>query len=73
MIPIIFPKEQAGPVLGWTSAVAAYGAYFIPKIFATQIKAGTPEYALYAFALYYASCLAVNWWFYARKNAEIRC
>ncbi len=27
MIPIIFPKEQAGPVLGWTSAVAAYGAY----------------------------------------------
>ena len=73
MIPIIFPKEQAGPVLGWTSAIAAYGAYFIPKIFATQIKAGTPEYALYGFAAYYASCLAVNWWFYARKNAEIKC
>ena len=73
MIPIIFPKEQAGPVLGWTSAVAAYGAYLIPKVFATQIKAGTPEYALYGFALYYVSCLAVNWWFYARKNAEIKC
>lgn len=73
MIPIIFSKEQAGPVLGWTSAIAAYGAYFIPKIFATQIKAGTPEYALYGFALYYASCLGVNWWFYARKNAEIKC
>ena len=26
MIPIIFSKEQAGPVLGWTSAIAAYGA-----------------------------------------------
>ncbi len=73
MIPIIFSKEQAGPVLGWTSAIAAYGAYLIPKIFATQIKAGTPEYALYGFAVYYASCLAVNWWFYARKNAEIKC
>ena len=73
MIPIIFSKEQAGPVLGWTSAIAAYGAYLIPKIFATQIKAGTPEYALYGFAVYYASCLAVNWWFYARKNAEIPC
>ena len=48
-------------------------AYLIPKIFATQIKAGTPEYALYGFAGYYASCLAVNWWFYARKNAEIKC
>lgn len=73
MIPIIFSKEQAGPVLGWTSAIAAYGAYLIPKIFATQIKAGTPEYALYGFAVYYVSCLAVNWWFYARKNAEIQC
>ena len=73
MIPIIFSKEHAGPVLGWTSAIAAYGAYPIPKIFATQIKAGTPEYALFGFAAYYASCLALNWWFYARKNAEIHC
>ena len=73
MIPIIFSKEQAGPVLGWTSAIAAYGAYFIPKIFGTQIEAKTPEYALYGFAAYYATCLWVNWWFYARKNAEIKC
>lgn len=73
MIPIIFSKEQAGPVLGWTSAVAAYGAYLIPTIVGTQIKAGTPEYALYGFALYYASCLLVNWWFYLRPGAEIRC
>ena len=73
MVPIIFEKAQAGPVLGWTSAVAAYGAFLIPKIFATQIKAGTPEYALYGFAVYYASCLLVNWWFYARKGAEIPC
>jgi len=73
MIPIIFPKEQAGPVLGWTSAIAAYGAYIIPKVFGTQIKAGTPEYALYGFAAYYGTCLVVNWWFYARKNAEVPC
>ena len=73
MVPMIFSKAQAGPVLGFTSAIAAYGAFLIPKIFATQIKAGTPEYALYAFALYYLSCLAVNWWFYARKGAEKPC
>ncbi len=73
MIPIIFRKEQAGPVLGWTSAVAAYGAFIIPKVFGGQIKTGTPEYALYGFAVYYVSCLVVNWWFYARKGAEIRC
>jgi NNP family nitrate/nitrite transporter-like MFS transporter len=73
MIGVIFDKDQRGPVLGWTSAIAAYGAYLIPKIFATQIQAGTPQYALYGFAAYYATCLIVNWWFYARKNAEIPC
>jgi NNP family nitrate/nitrite transporter-like MFS transporter len=73
MIAVIFDKKQAGPVLGWTSAIAAYGAFLIPKIFATQIKAGTPEIALYGFSVYYLSCLGVNWWFYARKNAETPC
>ena len=73
MIPIIFKPELAGPVLGWTSAVAAYGAFLIPRIFGGQITAGTPEYALYGFAGYYVTCLAVNWWFYARKDAEIPC
>ena len=73
MIGVIFDKDIRGPVLGWTSAIAAYGAYLIPKIFGTQIKAGTPQYALYGFAVYYATCLVVNWWFYARKGAEIPC
>ncbi len=73
MIPIIFPKEQAGPVLGWTSAIAAYGAFLIPTVFATQIKSGTPEYAMYGFVVYYVSCLLVNWWYYARRGAEIVC
>jgi NNP family nitrate/nitrite transporter-like MFS transporter len=73
MVPMIFSKEMAGPVLGWTSAIAAYGAFLIPKIFATQIQSGTPEYALYGFAVYYLSCLLVNWWFYARKGAETPC
>ena len=73
MIGVIFTKDVRGPVLGWTSAIAAYGAYLIPKIFATQIQAGTPQNALYGFAAYYATCLVLNWWFYARKNAEITC
>jgi len=73
MIPIIFEPKMAGPVLGWTSAVAAYGAFIIPKVFGSQIQRGTPELALYGFAIYYISCLVVNWWFYARKNAEIHC
>lgn len=71
-IAVAFDKEQAGPVLGWTSAVAAYGAFLIPQIFGEQMKAGTPEYALYGFAVFYAVCIAINWWFYLRKNAYIK-
>ncbi|RMH38633.1 MAG: hypothetical protein D6689_19070 [Deltaproteobacteria bacterium] len=73
MIGVIFDRDRRGPVLGWTSAIAAYGAYLIPKIFGQQIKGGTPHYALYGFAVYYLTCLVLNWWFYARKNAEIPC
>lgn len=71
-IPNIFSKEMAGPVLGWTSAIAAYGAFVIPKVFGQQIANGTPEYALYGFAIYYLICLILNYWFYQKPNAEIR-
>lgn len=69
-IAVVFPKEQAGPVLGWTSAVAAYGAFYIPQVFGEQIKAATPEYAMVGFAVFYAICLVINWFFYLRKNGE---
>jgi NNP family nitrate/nitrite transporter-like MFS transporter len=71
-IPYIFNKEQAGPVLGWTAAIAAYGSFIIPKIFGQQIENGTPEYALYGFAVYYLICLGLNWWYYQRPGAEIK-
>jgi NNP family nitrate/nitrite transporter-like MFS transporter len=73
MVPIIFSAQHAGPVLGWTSAVAAYGAFIIPKVIGAQIQAGKVEYALYGFAVYYLTCLVVNWWYYARKRAERPC
>ncbi|MEK7767557.1 MAG: antiporter, partial [bacterium] len=73
MIPMVFSQEHAGPVLGWASAIAAYGAFLVPNIFAMQIKAGVPEYAFYGFAVYYVTALALNWWNYARKNAAVKC
>jgi len=66
----VFEREQAGPVLGWTSAVAAYGAFYIPKVIGEQIQATTPEIALYGFAAFYAVCLFINWWYYLRRDAE---
>jgi NNP family nitrate/nitrite transporter-like MFS transporter len=71
-IAYIFNKEQAGPVLGWTSAVAAYGAFIIPKVIGEQIEKGTPEYALYGFAVFYLLCVGLNWWFYLRPGAEFK-
>jgi len=71
-IAMVFNEEQAGPVLGWTSAVAAYGAFIIPKVLGEEIKATTPEYALYGFAIFYFVCLVLNWWFYLRPNAYVK-
>ncbi len=71
-IAMVFDKEQAGPVLGWTSAIAAYGAFIIPQVFGEQIKAATPEYALYGFAIFYFVCLVLNWWFYLGPKAEYK-
>ena len=71
-VGVIFDRVQAGPVLGWTSAVAAYGSFIAPEVINGQIKAGTPEYAMYGFAVFYALCLILNWWFYLRKGAEIK-
>ncbi len=71
-IAVVFNKEQAGPVLGWTSAVAAYGAFIIPKVLGEQIKATTPELALYGFAVFYTVCIIINWWFYLRPNAYVK-
>ncbi|RID97409.1 MFS transporter [Simplicispira hankyongi] len=71
-IGVIFDRQQAGPVLGWTSAVAAYGAFIAPVVIGQQIKHGTPQMAMYGFAVFYALCLLLNWWFYLRKSAEIK-
>jgi NNP family nitrate/nitrite transporter-like MFS transporter len=71
-IGVIYDRVQAGPVLGWTSAVAAYGAFVAPIVIGEQIKAGTPQYAMYAFAAFYAICLVINWWFYLRRDAYVK-
>ena len=71
-VGVIFDRAQAGPVLGWTSAAAAYGAFIAPVVIGGQIKAGTPEMAMYGFAVFYALCLILNWWFYLRSGAEIK-
>ena len=71
-VGVVFDRVQAGPVLGWTSAVAAYGSFIAPVVIGAQIKAGTPQMAMYGFAVFYALCLILNWWFYLRSGSEIK-
>jgi NNP family nitrate/nitrite transporter-like MFS transporter len=71
-IGVIFDRQQAGPVLGWTSAVAAYGAFIAPVVIGAQITAATPERAMYGFAVFYGLCLILNWWFYLRRHAYVK-
>lgn len=74
MIAAIFPFKESGPVLGFSSAIAAYGAYILPKSFGASIKhTGSPDLAFYAFIAYYITCLVVTWWYYYRKGAEAKC
>jgi NNP family nitrate/nitrite transporter-like MFS transporter len=67
-------QKESAAVLGFTSAIAAYGAFFIPKSFGTSVAlTGTAQPALYCFVVFYLICIAVTWWYYARKNAEVPC
>lgn len=66
-------KESAA-VVGFMGAIGAYGGFFIPKSFGTSIAmTGSVQAALIAFIVFYLSCIAVNWWYYARKGAEVPC
>ena len=61
--------KEAAAIIGFTSAIAAYGAFFIPKSFGTSIAmTGGAEAALYGFLGFYLSCIAITWWFYTRRS-----
>jgi len=62
-------EKEAAAITGFTSAVAAFGAFFIPKSYGTSIAlTGGPQAALWGFLLFYVSCLAVTWAVYTRKG-----
>ncbi|RME66666.1 MAG: NarK family nitrate/nitrite MFS transporter, partial [Alphaproteobacteria bacterium] len=60
-------EKESAAIIGFTSAVAAYGAFFIPKSYGTSIAlTGGPSAALWAFLIFYASCAALTWFVYTR-------
>ncbi|MEH7378011.1 MULTISPECIES: MFS transporter [Bacillaceae] len=68
MIPNLFIPKEAAPVIGFSAAFAAYGSFFIPKLFGWSVKAtGTPVTAFYFFIAFYVVAFGLNWYFYQRK------
>ena len=67
-------ERESAAIIGFTSAIAAYGAFFIPKAYGSSIAmTGGAEAALLGFLGFYVTCVAVTWFFYTRKNAPVRC
>lgn len=65
---------ESAAVIGFSSAIAAYGAFFIPKSYGSSIAmTGGPEVALYGFMAFYFTCLVITWWWYFRRGAEMPC
>ncbi|MCG8547533.1 MAG: MFS transporter [Alphaproteobacteria bacterium] len=62
-------EKESAAIIGFTSAIAAYGAFFIPKSYGTSIAmTGGPSAALWGFLIFYASCAIVTWYFYTRPG-----
>jgi NNP family nitrate/nitrite transporter-like MFS transporter len=60
---------ESAAALGFISAIGACGGYFIPRGFGASIAAtGGPQLALGIYLAFYATCLALTWWFYLRKG-----
>ena len=71
---VVDANKEAAAVLGFTSAIAAFGAFFIPKSFGTSIAmTGGAEAALWCFIGFYVSCIVLTWLFYSRRGAEMPC
>ena len=64
-MPMIFERRQAGGVIGWTAAIAAFGPFFF--------GVGVTTFGAVAFfgigVAWAVMCVALTWWRYARPGA----
>ena len=67
-MPMIFAPRQAGGVIGWTGAIAAFG----PFVFGVLLSFVAPKSFFLGVAVFAIVGACVAWWFYARTAAEKR-
>ena len=75
MIPYIFNNPfHSSLVTGFTAAIAACGAFFIPKLFGfAYANYGVVAPAFYILIAFTVSTIGITWYFYDRKGSGIRC
>ena len=65
-------EKESAAIIGFTSAIAAYGAFIIPRAYGTSIDlTGGPEAALWLFMAFYVSCAAITYIFYTRRGGHL--
>jgi len=65
-------NTEAAAVLGFSSAMGAYGGFFIPMSYGVSISlTGAAETALYVFIVFYLTCIALTWWCYVRRSTAV--
>ena len=66
-------ERESAAVIGFTSAIAAYGAFYIPKAYGSSIElTGSATAALWGFLLFYLSCAAITWYVYSGPRGLLR-
>ncbi|MAI07709.1 MAG: nitrate/nitrite transporter [Magnetococcales bacterium] len=67
-------ETESAATIGFTSALGAYGAFFIPKTFGFSLsETGEAYLALILFSVYYALCILITWVCYLRKDSQYKC
>jgi NNP family nitrate/nitrite transporter-like MFS transporter len=62
--------REAAAIIAFTSAIAAYGGFFIPKAYGTSITmTGSPVSALWVFLAFYIVCVGLTFYYYTRPGA----
>jgi NNP family nitrate/nitrite transporter-like MFS transporter len=66
-------ERESAAVIGFISAIAAYGAFYIPKAYGSSIQlTGEVDAALWGFLIFYISCVALTWLVYSGPRGVLR-
>ncbi|MCX4188524.1 NarK family nitrate/nitrite MFS transporter [Methylophaga sp. OBS4] len=71
---VVEANRESAAILGFISAIAAYGGFFIPKSYGTALSmTGDVRAAFIGFVVFYVVCLFITFYFYMGSRARVKC